>query len=135
MKKKKLRLIIIGVLAVVVIASAWFGYREMSRPTTPVIAIENNIVSWSSTGRGDITAGRFIRQYEIRLVVANETFTTIVDGATEVGAVMNYDLTTFDLDNTQFTTANAEVSVRTIRNLDTGTRFSNWSNTVEWIQD
>ena len=99
-------------------------------PTTPVISIQNNVILWEATGRGDITSGRFIRQYEIRVLIGNDTYTEIVDGPTELGVTMTKDLTTFNLNDAINSTANAEVSVRTIRNLDSGTRYSTWSNTV-----
>ena len=104
-------------------------------PTTPVISIKNSVVSWDATGRGDITSGRFIRQYEIRLVVGNDTYTAIIDGPTELGVTVTKDLTTFERDRILHSTANAEVSVRTIRNLDSGVRLSPWSNTVTWIRN
>jgi len=130
--KKKRKIIILVLIILTICVAAWFGYRETSRPTTPVIAIENNIVTWTATGTGDIRAGRFIRQYEVRVIIGDETFTAIIEGATEVGATMTKDLKTFILDDAQPNATNAEVTVRTIRNLDSGTRFSHWSNTVTW---
>ena len=128
MKKKKLR-IIIGVLIIAAISiSAFIIYNERTRPTTPIISIENNTISWNTTGAGDIRAGRFIRSYEVRIVTGDETFTTIIDGAKEIGAVLTIDLTSINLD-----TDNAEVTVRTIRNFNSE-RFSKWSNTVVWVR-
>ena len=132
MKKKSLRLVIVSILIVLAISvSAWIGYNELTIPTSPIITIENNIVYWTATGTGDMTAGRFIRSYEVRVVLTNETFTVFVDGPTEIGQIMTADLAVLDLTATN---VNAEVSVRTIRTLGSGTRFSRWSNTVFWTQ-
>jgi len=69
------------------------------------------------------------------MTIGNEAFTAIVDGPTELGATMSKDLADILFVNTRPTTAdNAEVSVRTIRNLNSGTAFSEWSNTVTWIR-
>lgn len=135
MKNKKFKPIAITALTILVISiSAYIAYNELTRPTSPIITIENNIVSWTATGAGDIEAGRFIRSYEVRVVIGSETFTTIVECPFEIGAIVTKDLTDFYLANKETTTANADVSVRTIRNLNAGTRFSNWSNIVTWVR-
>ncbi|MCL2856839.1 MAG: hypothetical protein FWE19_03835 [Oscillospiraceae bacterium] len=106
-KAKKLRLVIISLLmASAISVLIWFGYNELTRPTSPVIAIDGNVVWWTATGTGDMTAGRFIRSYEMRIVLGGETFTEFIDGPTG----------------------------RTIRTPSTSTRFSRWSNTVNWIR-
>ena len=134
MKKKKVKILISVIIITVIFISALIIYNERTRPTTPVISIENNTVSWNTTGTGDIRAGRFIRSYEVRVVIDDEIFTTIVDGATKVGEVLFIDLTSINLGNAHLTTDNAEVTVRTIRNFNS-TRFSKWSNTVVWIRE
>ncbi|MCL2851522.1 MAG: hypothetical protein FWE20_00595 [Defluviitaleaceae bacterium] len=136
MRKEEFSLIVIGALIVSAISlSAWIAYSELTRPTSPVIAIENNTIAWDVTGIGDITAGRFIRSYEVRVVIGNETFTAIVDGPTELGVTIAKGLTTLDLDSVQQAIDNAEVTVRTVRNLNSGTGFSRWSNTVIWVRE
>jgi len=131
MKVKKHRLIIISLLIVLVISvSIWFGYNELTRPTSPIIAIDNNIVSWTATGTGDMTAGRFIRSYESRVALGRDIFAVFIEGPTEIGETMVIDLSTLNLGDTA--TTDADISVRTIRTLGNSTRFSRWSNTVYW---
>ena len=120
-------------LVLAISVSAWIIHNDRTRPTTPIISIENNTVSWNTTGLGDISAGRFIRSYEVRIVIGNDVITTVVDGAKEIGAILSIDLTSIDLNDAQFNNDNAEVSVRTIRNFNS-TRFSRWSNEVIWVR-
>ena len=134
MKKKKFRIIISVLIIAAISISAWIIYIEQTRPTAPVISIENNTISWNTTGTGDIRAGRFIRSYEVRVIIRDEIFTVIVDGARELGEILTIDLTSINLDNTHLTTNDAEVTVRTIRTFNS-TRFSKWSNTVIWIRE
>jgi len=133
MKKRKFKLIIIILLIVLVVPiSAWPIYIELTRPSTPILAVENNIVSWVATGTGDMAAGRFIRSYEARIVTEDEIFVINVDGPTAIGEVMAIDLTTLNLANTDISEFYVEISVRTIRTLTFGTRVSRWSNTIVW---
>jgi len=136
MGKRKIRIILASVLIVsAAIVTAWIAYNELTRPSTPVIAIEDGTVSWVATGTGDMEAGRFIRWYEARVVVGNETLTLNVDGPTEIGEIMTIDLTTLDLVDTGMLETNAEISVRTIRTLNTGARTGRWSNMVIWVHE
>ena len=90
--KRNFRFMIIGILAVLVIfVSAWIAYSELTRPSTPVITINSNMVSWPATGEGDMRAGRFIRSYEVRVVIGSETLIINVDGPTEINEVMIID--------------------------------------------
>jgi len=132
MKNKKSKIVIVVLIIVAISISALIIYNERTRPTSPVIAIEDNIVSWNTTGSGDIRAGRFIRSYEVRVIIGNEVFIEIVDGATKLGEILTIDLTSVNLGDTP-SKENAEVTVRTIRNFNS-TRFSKWSNTIVWIR-
>ncbi|MCL2696451.1 MAG: hypothetical protein FWE74_00050 [Oscillospiraceae bacterium] len=133
MHKKKIKIVISVIITAIIFISALIIYIERTRHTTPIISIENNTVSWNTTGTGDIRAGRFIRSYEVRVIIGDETFTTIVDGAKRVDEILSIDLTSMDLSNSQLITENAEVTVRTIRNFNS-TRYSKWSNIVIWIR-
>ena len=134
MKKKKFRIIISVLIIAAISISAFIIYNERTRPTTPIISIENNTISWNTTGAGDVRAGRFIRSYEVRVIIDDEIFTVIVDGATEAGEILTIDLTSINLEDVRLTTDNAEVTVRTIREFNS-TRLSKWSNAVIWIRE
>lgn len=125
-KNSRKFVLMLGVGLLIVI-SAWIVYQELTRPTTPVITIEESIVSWITTGTGDIAEGRFIRSYELRFATERESVVVTVDGGRYIGEVLTFDLSTTDFSDIN---SNIQISVRTIRNLDSGMRRSRWSNVV-----
>jgi|GEM_PF-2044657 len=136
MNERKLGFAIIIALTIAAICVfAWVAYYEITRPTTPVITIEDSIVSWVATGAGDMTAGRFIRSYEVRVAIGSEIFMTDVEGPTEIGEIMAKDLADLDLPNPQLAATDAEAMVRTLRNIGAGTRVGRWSNAVVWLRE